>query len=86
MSGVIKVLSETERTVTQTTGGRITGTTETLTCRKTLQPTSVLTCRAGLSVTPWVFLGNKFVRAFMQGGSVGGDPNIKISYGTCTAF
>ena len=85
---VVRVLSEERRTVTRNTGYTA-GTTVTLTCKKTF-PTlapDMLSCDQGRGATPWLFTKNKFSHAFLMGPPVGSlDPNIWISYGTCTGF
>jgi len=84
---IVEVLSEEKRTFTQTTGD-VTGVTVTLACRKAYpaQEPDLLTCNTPCGMEPWLFQGNTFVYAFLYGTPVGGDPNIIISYGTCTEF
>ena len=87
---IVKVLSKEKRTVTPTTGD-VAGKTSTLTCRKPYGEyyPGLLVCGSSYSygTSPWLFNGNKFVHAFVLGPTVGGnDPNIWISYGTCTGF
>ncbi len=48
--------------------------------------TGLLVCNAVTGPIQWVFRGNNFVRAYSYGPPVGGDNNIRISYGTCTGF
>jgi hypothetical protein len=43
-------------------------------------------CNKGWPTVPWMFKGNNFTSAFMFGENVGGDPNIWVTYGTCTDF
>jgi len=85
---VVKVLSETKRTVTKTTGDTA-GHTVTYTCRKAYPSTDpeFIVCDDGTGTSPWLFNGNKFVLAFLEGTPVGrDDPNIFVNYGTCTGF
>jgi len=84
---VVKVLSETKRTITKVTGPTITWT---ITCREVgAYETKLFACNSDFYTSPWVFRGDKFfVHADMYGPPVsdGDEANIGISYGTCTGF
>ena len=85
---VVKVLSETKRTVRLNTVD-IAENTKTLTCRKPFDFSvpDLLTCNDSDGLSPWLFRGNTFVLADLLGPPVGGrDRDILVSYGTCTGF
>ena len=71
---VMKVLSEEERMAGDTH----------LKCKQGL--VGVLACEDRFGDEIWKFKGDQFTRAFLQGGNLGGNPNIAIAYGTCTKF
>jgi len=83
----MKVLSETKRQIKDAGEGFF----WTLTCRK-VSPNNkpeLIVCdyEHGNGTNPWAFNGNNFVKAFLEGPPVKGeDPNIFISYGTCSRF
>lgn len=77
------------RTVTPTIGDTA-GMSDILYCKRPYRfdPfAELLVCNDTKGLDPWHFNGNKFVHASLLGTPVKGwDPNIYISYGTCTGF
>ena len=82
---IVKVLSEEKRTIKKAGDER--GNTRAVTCRGAFgDRADPLVCDGKFGPDRWVFQGNNFVYAYTYGRPVGGDPNIYISYGTCTGF
>ena len=80
---IVKILSEDARTVVMAGDEQL----RALTCRGAFSNyRGPLVCDPEFGPDRWVFQGNNFVFAFTYGLPVGGDPNIYISYGTCTGF
>ncbi len=88
---IVKIISETERVITPSTGD-ITGDSLKYTCRRpwlTLRLRKQIVCddEDGLGYQPWIFYDNTFMRALLTGlPTGGGDPNATISYGTCVKY
>ncbi len=83
----IKIESDTDRTITQTSAGDELGMRQFYTCEKAGSDRVI--CNIGIKSQSWLFVSDKYyVRTFLAGGppSTGLDPNILISYGTCTKF
>jgi hypothetical protein len=89
----VKVVSETERFITQTTGDAV-GFTDHYECRPSAPSSApdLIACHDAEGFSPWLFRLNTYTRAFLYGSSLyrspgaGGDPNIWIAHGTCTKF
>ncbi len=90
---IVKVISETKRTITNTTGNTK-GSALRYKCRRPFATLSSsdnevdravsrrIVCGSGSGKAPWVFHDGTFARANL-GGPPAGDPNIGIAYGTC---
>ena len=79
-----------ERTITPTIGDAA-GTPNAFYCKKPYAYvlSEFLVCNELGGMGQWVFNGNRYVRAYMFGTPIAAkhaDPNISISYGTCTEF
>ena len=77
-----------ERIITPTIGDTA-GEPETFYCKKPKHLPELLVCNEWNGIGQWVFNGNRYVRAYMFGTPLAAklaDPNIVISYGTCTGF
>ena len=98
----IKVISETERSITRMVGDTA-GKADSYECHrwgyyptppqpweKPPPPDNPVTCvDTFLGAEPWLFYKSNYTRAFLGGPRVvpgGGDPNISVAYGTCTKF
>jgi hypothetical protein len=84
----IKIVSNTERIVTQMVGD-IAGQSLAVKCRRSFMRSSSerISCDDGTGAEPWLFYRNTYTRVFLAGPPAGGsDPNITIAYGTCTKF
>jgi hypothetical protein len=83
----MRIETESERQIFQTSEGDFAGLHQTYTCKKVSE--SKVSCDDGRGTAPWVFIGEShYVRAFLAGGppSTYADPNIAVAYGTCTKF
>ncbi len=79
-----------ERIITPTVGDTA-GEPATFYCKKPHPHADpeLLVCNELTGIDQWVFNGNSYVRAYMFGTPLAAkhvDPNIMISYGTCTGF
>ncbi len=88
---VLKVISETRRDITPTTGEPENRTVQHLTCRKPWPDTipAFLTCTDKTGLEVWAFNDNRYTHAYLYGTALGtefADPNIWVSHGTCTKF
>jgi len=85
----IKITSPTERIITPMTGD-IAGISDRYECKPVFSDKDQITCRDVVGgLAPWVFYRNTtFARAYLAGPPAGGhtDPNLYVSYGTCTKF
>ena len=85
----IKITSPTERTITPMTGD-IAGISDRYECKPVFSDKDQITCRDVVGdLAPWVFYRNTtFARAYLAEPPAGGgtDPNLYVSYGTCTKF
>jgi hypothetical protein len=82
----IKVVSETERVITRTTGDTA-GSSHVYKCKRPFTSSQELACDEESGMHPWVFHRNTYTHAFLYGPPVGGgDQNISMGYGTCTKF
>jgi hypothetical protein len=85
----VKVISNTERVITQMTGDTA-GNGHPYTCRALGVVKDQIVCDEELqSGAPWIFYKNNYTHAFLQGTPVGPppmDPNISVAYGTCARF
>jgi len=85
---IIKITSQTERIITPMTGD-VAGISDQYECKSVVSDKDQITCRDVIGgLAPWIFYHNTtFARGFLFGPPAGGtDPNIMISYGTCTKF
>ena len=90
---IVKVISETERTITNSTGDTK-GRALRYKCRRPFATLSSsdnevdramsrrIVCGSGSGKAPWVFHDGTFARTSLAGPPAG-DPNIGIPYGTC---
>ncbi len=77
-----------ERIITPTVGDTA-GEPETFYCKKPKHLPELLVCNELNGIGQWAFNGNRYVRAYLYGTTLAAkhaDPNITISYGTCTGF
>jgi len=81
----VKVISDHERTITQTVGD-IAGLVWEYVCRDSGGGATACDTKYG-GGTPWVFFLDAYTRARLQSPPVGGGfPNMFIAYGTCSKF
>jgi hypothetical protein len=79
----IKIISSSERVITELAGGSA-DVPERFECKRSHH--QVISCSDESGLEAWAFSDNKYTRAFLYGTPVGGDPNIVVAYGVCTAF
>lgn len=83
----IKVVSDTERLITEMEGDKV-GDPDEYECSRPFPDVKkdLIVCKERTGTFPWHFYREKYTRAFLYGLPVGGDSNISIAYGTCTKF
>jgi hypothetical protein len=82
---IIKVVSDRERIIAPMIGDTA-GISSSYACVTSFETTEC-EWNGGAGAEPWIFHGNTYTHAFLAGPPAGGgDPNIYLSYGTCTKF
>ncbi len=84
---IVKIISESKRTITRTTGDPKEG-SRSYTCRRPhVMFKKRIVCSAGIGGQPFIFHDNTFTHAYLWGPPAGGsDLNISVAYGTCVKY